>query len=118
MVMIENDLPAILSEVLDENAVCTFEQLCVSCVVESDWVAELVEHGAIELIGRTRGETRTGWQFASLSIVRVAKAKRLQRDLSLNPPGIALALDLLDQIEQLRSQLASIEGATIEPGKK
>ena len=42
---------------------------------------------------------RSDWQFTSLAIIRVARAKRLERDLSLNPPGVALALDLLDEIE-------------------
>jgi chaperone modulatory protein CbpM len=49
------------------------------------------------------GQTRSGWQFTTLSIVRVAKAKRLERDLGLNLPGVALALDLLDQLDEMRT---------------
>jgi hypothetical protein len=46
---------------------------------------------------------RSAWQFTTLSIVRVAKAKRLVRDLGLNLPGVALALDLLDQLHEVRA---------------
>lgn len=69
--------------------------------VDAVWIAELVEYGVLEPHGRTETE----WQFEAVTIVRIAKAKRLQRDLALNPPGIAMVLDLLDQIDALRAQL-------------
>ena len=34
---------------------------------------------------------------------------RLERDFALNTPGVALALDLLDEIDDLRSRLRSLE---------
>jgi chaperone modulatory protein CbpM len=49
------------------------------------------------------GQARSVWQFATLSIVRVAKAKRLERDFGLNLPGVALALDLLDQLDEMHA---------------
>ena len=90
-------------EFAEEGAVLTFDEICNFCQVDADWVVELVEHGAIEPIGRARSD----WQFTRLSYLRIARAKRLERDLALNPPGVALALDLLDEIEELRSQLWS-----------
>lgn len=92
---------AIPAEVVDTEITCTLEEICVSCNVDADWVAALVEHGAVEPAGAARPD----WTFARLSVVRIAKAKRLERDLGLNIPGVALALDLLDQIETLRAQL-------------
>jgi chaperone modulatory protein CbpM len=38
-------------------------------------------------------------------VVRVRSALRLQRDLGVNLAGIALALDLMEELEDLRSQL-------------
>jgi chaperone modulatory protein CbpM len=95
----------IVSEVVGETAQYTFHELCVSYDVDPEWVAALVEQGAIEPIGPTRHE----WRFTALSAVRVAKAKRLERDLSLNPPGLALALELLDEVEALRARVRSLE---------
>jgi chaperone modulatory protein CbpM len=40
-----------------------------------------------------------------VSLVRIRIARRLQADLDLNLPGIALALDLLEELAQLRAQL-------------
>ena len=47
------------------------------------------------------GGSRHEWRFTRLSVVRVAKARRLERDLDLNPPGVALVLDLLDELDAL-----------------
>jgi chaperone modulatory protein CbpM len=67
-----------------------------------------VEHGVIEAVGRTRSD----WVFMTLSVVCVAKATRLERDLGLNLPGIALAPELLDQLDEMRPHLRALQGAT------
>jgi chaperone modulatory protein CbpM len=90
------------SELLDPETVCSLDEVCSACKVEAEWIVELVQHGAIEPIGRDQPE----WRFTSITIARVAKARRLERDLGLNPPGIALALELLDEIRELRHQLS------------
>lgn len=105
--MAEKALPIIVSEIVEDSAVWTLEELCLSCNVNPDWVARLVEHGVIEPVGRTKPD----WQFTTLSIVRVAKARRLERDLGLNLPGVALALDLLDQLEEMRATERRMEVA-------
>ena len=94
----------ISSEIIETGAPCTIEELCLVCNVEAEWISELVEHAVIEPLA----ETGPDWTFTSLSIVRVAKAKRLRYDFSLNTPGVALALDLLDEIEELRSRLKAL----------
>ena len=40
-------------------------------------------------------------------VVRVEKARRLQDDLGVNLPGVALTLQLLDRIDALESRLRS-----------
>ena len=81
----------------------TFEELCLTCHADADWVARLVEHGVIDPVGTTRSD----WRFASVSIVRVAKAQRLERDLGVNMPGVAVVLDLLDELDKLRARMIS-----------
>jgi chaperone modulatory protein CbpM len=102
----ENTSPSIVSEIVEDSAMCTLADLCLSCNVNPDWVAGLVEHGVIKAVGQTRSD----WAFTTISIVRVAKAKRLERDLGLNLPGIALVLDLLDQLDEMRSHLRASRG--------
>jgi chaperone modulatory protein CbpM len=97
--------PSEVSGIIETSTLCTLDELCLACDVEAGWVVELVEHGVIE----PAQQAGSSWQFASLSIDRVAKAKRLGRDLDLNPTGLALVLDLLDEIEILRSRMREME---------
>lgn len=92
-------------EIVSSSTTVTLDELCSCCSVEADWIVELVEHGVIE----PDGLVRTDWKFAHVSLVRVAKAKRLERDLALNMPGVALALELLDEIDDLRSRLKALD---------
>lgn len=51
------------------------------------------------------GASREQWRFSGRALSRVRVAMRLTRDLELNSSGVALALDLLDEIESLEAQL-------------
>jgi chaperone modulatory protein CbpM len=64
---------------------------CQLCHVELEFVHALIEEGALELADDQAVLDRS--QFA-----RLRKAVRLHRDLGVNPPGIALALELMDQL--------------------
>jgi chaperone modulatory protein CbpM len=102
-------------EVIGPTTRLTIEELCIACNVSPDWVAGLVEQGAIEAVGLTRQQARQEWRFTRLSLVRVAKARRLERDLGLNLPGVALALDLIDQLDELRARLRSLQDSSASP---
>jgi chaperone modulatory protein CbpM len=77
---------------------CSLDELCRWCEADADWVADIVAHGIVD----PSGSQRSQWRFTSISVARVSKAKRLQRDLDLNVPGVAVVLELLDEIERLR----------------
>jgi chaperone modulatory protein CbpM len=96
--------PAQLAEIVDEASIYSLEDLCRTCNVQIEWITELMEHGVVEPEGRVRAQ----WRFSSVSAVRVAKAKRLQRDLGLNAAGVALAFDLLAQIQTLNDQIRAL----------
>ena len=51
------------------------------------------------------GSSPQDWRFSGDSLRRAKTAAHLTHDLELNVPGVALALDLLDEIAQLRSQI-------------
>ena len=95
----------IAGEVAEATSAETLAALCVSCQVEETWVSELVAHGAIIPAAGAGGG---GTQFTAAMVMRVRKAKRLARDFDLNAPGVALVLDLLDEIEGLRGQLRAM----------
>lgn len=101
---IEN-VTGLVAEMLDRDEVCSLDELCQASKVDANWIAELVEYGVVQPIGGAG----MPWQFASVSIVRVAKAQRLERDLGLNAAGVAMVLDLIEEIDGLRARLKAFE---------
>lgn len=91
--------------IVDENTLYSIEEVCEACGIPTELLLELIEHGIIEPIGLTQSE----WQFTAISLHRSQKAMRLQNDLGVNLPGIALALDLLDELKDLRARLEMLE---------
>jgi len=96
--MPEQQKPSVI--VLDEEEI-TLADLTRTCRVRTEWVMELVDEGVIE----PRRRTGPQWRFSATTIVRVEKARRLQSDLGINTPGVALALQLLDRIDALEARL-------------
>ena len=88
---------------LDEQVQVTLIEIGHACSSRTEWVVELVEEGILEPFG----EQPTHWKFPSNSIAKAHIARRLQRDLDINLPGVALILDLLGEIEALRSRLGN-----------
>jgi len=84
--------------VLDQRPIFSLEELCRICGVHAELVFEMVEEGVLS----TAGSDPTRWRFRGDAVLRVQKAMRLTRDLRVNWPGVALALDLMDEIERLR----------------
>ena len=48
------------------------------------------------------------WRFNEVAVQRAKQALRLQRDLGLEGQGLALSLDLLDEIVRLRRLIARL----------
>jgi len=77
--------------------------LCRGCSLPVEVIIKMVDRGMIDPVDSTIRVSQ--WQFSSSSLLRVKTALRLQRDLEVNLAGAALALELLDEIKQLRQQL-------------
>ena len=91
--------------VLDENIELTTNDLCRSCFVQREMIVALVEEGVLTPVN----PDEDAYRFSGASVKLVIKAMRLQRDLDLNVAGIALALDLMGEIERLRERLGVFE---------
>ena len=96
--MRRRDMQPIAGTLLDERAVFTLHELCHACSVHAELVIEMVEEGVLEPRGRGPAE----WRFSGSAVTRAQRALTLARDLRVNWPGAALALDLLEEIERLR----------------
>lgn len=90
--------------IVEEQIHLTLVELCQACSAEQEHVLNWVLEGVLEPVG----ESPQDWRFAGESLRRARTALRLSRDLEINPAGVALALDLLDQIAALRRRLAGV----------
>lgn len=89
--------------VIEEDSL-TLGQLCRACDVHADWIINLVEEGIIE----PQGKDMRLWRFSGASLVRARTALRIQRDLEVNLAGIALVLDLMEELESLRAHIKTL----------
>jgi chaperone modulatory protein CbpM len=92
----------LVGQVLEDNDVVSLADLCRSCTVRTETVTTLVAEGILDPIG---GDVEH-WQFTVSSLRRVKTVIHLQRDLGVNLAGAALALELLDQIAELKRVLS------------
>ena len=93
-------------ELIDEQTTFTLVELCRSCSVEAEIIEAMVEQGILEPSGRHGRH----WCFPSSSLRRTRVTLHLQRDLGVNLAGAALALDLLDRIEDLNARVRAMGG--------
>ncbi len=96
---------ALAGELLGEDRGVTLAEVCRICGVNADEVIELVEEGVVE----PEREGRTQWRFHSVSVWRVRRAVQFRQDLGVNNAGAALALDLLEELQQLRARVRQLE---------
>jgi chaperone modulatory protein CbpM len=90
---------------LDEQAELSLHDLCHACSTSTEWVIELVDEGVLEPIGHEQSH----WRFSGPSLLRARAAMRMQHDLQINLAGVALALDLIEEIEAMRERLRRVE---------
>lgn len=99
--MNQNEMTFLQGVVVEEEVQLTIIELCQACNAEIDHVITWVVEGALA----PQGETPQDWLFSGDSLRRARLAQRLFRDLEINPQGVALAMDLLDEIAELKAKL-------------
>lgn len=97
----QTNMTFIQGPVVEEAVQFTLVELCQACSAEEEHVLAWVFEGVLEPFG----ESPQDWRFSGECLRRALLARRLALDLELNPPGVALALDLLDEIAALRARL-------------
>jgi len=101
----EEMLPQLGGIIWEEQTGLTLADICRACAVHAEYIIELVEEGVLVPVGREP----VYWRFSGAHMHRAAVALRLQRDLGINLAGVALALQLLDEIEALRARISALK---------
>ena len=89
---------------IDETTPMTLAELARACRAAEEQVHIWVVEGVLQPIGGSPPE----WRFASAALKRARLAVTLTRELEINAPGVALALDLMDEIEALKAALRRV----------
>lgn len=75
--------------------------------IESQIVIEMVEYGILN----PEGKNKKDWKFDEEQLLKFRRALRLiNSGLDLNVPGTAFALELIDELEKLRSEVSELQG--------
>lgn len=93
-------------EIINEETIFTFHEICERFGVRGEFIVELVDYGVIAPLKENSAEE---WVFDAAALARLSRALRLQRDLEINLPGIAISLDLLDDVQRLRRQVSLLD---------
>jgi chaperone modulatory protein CbpM len=72
--------------------------------VDETFFNEMLEHGLIDPTPEAKIDPER-IVLDSLALHRIESALRLRRDLEVNMPGIALVLDLLEELRHARGEL-------------
>jgi chaperone modulatory protein CbpM len=99
--MTPSQTPAFDVRVVEDEIQLTLLELCQASGAPRERIMTWVSEGMLE----PSGDRPPDWRFTGVSLRRTRLACRLEQDLELNPPGVALALDLMDEIMKLRAEL-------------
>ena len=99
--MTRTNITWIEGEVVENEVHMTIVELSHASRTPEELIMSWVSEGVLS----PTGSSPQDWRFTGDSLRRAKTAAHLTHDLGLNVPGVALALDLLDEIAQLRAQL-------------
>jgi len=99
--MTSSEDQALSGAIFEESALLTVKDLSRMCAVDERHIVEFVEEGVLNVVEIHAAE----WHFTGAALRRARRALRLERDLEINLAGIALALELMEEVERLRREL-------------
>lgn len=91
-----------LTAELVDHTTFTLWEICERGDIHAEFVIKLVNYGVIAPL---QGGDARDWVFDLAALARLRKARRLQRDLRINVPGLATSLELLDDVTELRREV-------------
>ncbi len=88
----------LIGEIFEEGPALSVNELTRMFAVEERRIVEWVEEGVISVLETDAAQ----WRFSGAQLRRARIALRLERDLGVNAAGVALVLELLEELEQFR----------------
>ncbi len=107
-----------LTERLGDDCL-SLQELAHACRRAPEWVSEHVSEGVLAPEPAARVAPDTGTvvlRFASTTLVRARRVSELEGCFDADPHLAALAVDLIEEVSELRRQLTQLRAASDAPG--
>lgn len=98
-------LDCLEGQLLDQTHGLTLQELAQAIGQDDQWVILLVQ---ADILSVDSAEP-TQWRFLGEHVSRARRAYRLHRDFEAGLPAVALMLDMLDELQQLRQQVSYLQ---------
>lgn len=92
------------AEIIDEQYTFDLTHFAQACGQSPEWVLQLLEYEILP----ARPEDSMH-QFFADELIRARRAYRLQRDFEASLSAVAMMLDLIDEVQQLRKQMKHVQ---------
>lgn len=92
---------------VDDETMFSRLEICQYLNISEDLLEEMEAQGLFDTCLPSKPLLEKGLNQKAL--IRMEKACRLHTHLGINLPGVVLALELLDELEALRNQIAILE---------
>ncbi len=112
--MTQTHITWIEGSIVEHDVHMTIVELAQATQTPEDLIMAWVSEGVLSPAGASPQD----WRFSGNSLQRAKTAARLMHDLELNLPGVALAINLLEELDLLRSQLHLANVANTSSGKE
>lgn len=97
-----NQSNTVVGVIVEETTTISFNDVCQKYQISKELLLEMVEYG----IFSSEATKTESVHFSQKDLRKIESAFRLHHDLEINLPGVALALELLEKIEQLNDELS------------
>lgn len=91
--------------IIDRKALLNLDEIIHASHLTHEIIIEMIDYHVLE----PSGHSPETWLFDDLCLKRAKMAASFYHDLEINMAGIALAIDLLEQIDDLESRLHILE---------
>lgn len=98
-----NQLAILLGVCIDDEQALGIDDFAAACRSDVAFIHELMDEGLLAPVA-----AQPPWRFSGEALARVRRIRRLQRDFDAPLASVAVMLELLDQIDELRARLRRV----------
>ena len=104
--MVTKQVSETIQAVLFDGQSLSLADICLALNLPAEAMMEMIEYGIVEA---KSGQDAKNWKFSARTLRQTRIAVHLQRDFHINLEGLGLAMNLLEEVEQLRHRVQFLE---------